>query len=396
MGTASGSRLELLKGNFLLLVTSSFLFVMSLNLLVPMLPRYLGSIGALETEVGFIIGLVPLVAVLTSIPVGRFIDRRGRRGMLILGTFLQAASPLLYTLCTDTTQFMAVRALNGLGLACYLVTAQTIVVDISPRGRLGETLGIYSISFLAGLSIGPSVSGLLLSSIGYTSTFYIAGLVGLTGAIIAMRIAVPPATPSKVRAGSFVTVLRNRNLTTASLAIAVTMIPFGVVVSFLPLYAAGMDVGPEGVGLYFTVFALCTGVTRPFIGALSDRVGRVAVAVPFTLLASLGVSSFVLAGDLPGLLASGAILGTGMGGAVSSLSALSMDTTKPELRGQAVAISRASTDLGISIGAMSMGPVIMLGGYSMAFASAGVIILAGIVAFLAIRGLWKKEEKIYT
>ena len=68
------------RANFLLLLSSSFLFLMTTHLLVPMMPIYLKDIGALETEVGFIIGLVALTAVFTRIPVGRFIDRHGRRG----------------------------------------------------------------------------------------------------------------------------------------------------------------------------------------------------------------------------------------------------------------------------------------------------------------------------
>ena len=76
-GNRGGWR-ELLRGNFLLLTASSFLFLMSTHLLVPILPIYLSDIGVLEDQVGFIVGLVALTAVFSRIPVGRFIDQRGR------------------------------------------------------------------------------------------------------------------------------------------------------------------------------------------------------------------------------------------------------------------------------------------------------------------------------
>jgi len=386
----------LLRGNFLLLLTSSFLFLMSTHLLVPMLPMYLGSIGAVETEIGFIIGLIALTAVLTRIPVGRFIDAHGRRGMLMLGIFLQAASPFLYTVCTDTTQFMVVRVINGLGFAAYAVTAHTMVVDMSPRGRLGEMLGLYSMAFLAAQSVGPSVSGLFLSGLGYMPTFYIAGAVGLGGTALALRIAVPPHTPTVRTGGGFSTVLRNRNLSTASLALAVVLMPHGVIHAFLPLYAAEMGVGPEGVGLYFTVYALSTGIVRPFTGAFSDRVGRVAIAVPSAFLTALGVVVFMLVGDLQGFLLAGALLGFGMGAAMSVLFALAVDTIKPQLRGQGVAVSGTAVDTGISFGAIGMGPVAMQGGYAAAFGATAAVVVAGTVSFLGIRTVWKKDEKTYT
>jgi predicted MFS family arabinose efflux permease len=396
MERKTGSRLELLKGNFVLLVMSSFLFVMSGYLLVPMFPIYLIEFGALESEVGFIVGLFPLTAVFARIPVGIFIDRRGRIMMLLLGILLNASSPFLYTFCTEIPHFMVVGMLNGLGFAAYTVTAMTMVVDLSPRGRLGEVIGIYAICLLGAQSIGPSISGLLFSSIGFQSTFYIAGVIGLTAAFLALRIKVPSRIPTEGLVGGFSKVVRNRNLITASFAMTLLMIPHGLLLTFLPLYAIGMGIGPEGVGLYYTVYALSMGGVRPFIGMLSDRIGRIAVAVPFALFAAVGVVCFSFVGDLAGILAAGVMFGVGLGSAHSTLSALSVDTMDPKLRGQAIAIGGSAVELGISIGAMGMGSVIMFVGYGTTFTYAATILAIGIIAFLIIRLVWKKEERIYT
>jgi len=365
-------------------------------LLVPMLPLYLGSIGSLETDIGFIIGLTALIAVLTRIPLGRFIDRYGRRGMLLFGISLQSVTPFLYTLCTDTGQFIAVRALQGLGFAAFMVTSQTMVVDISPRGRLGEVLGIYTTSSLVAKAMGPSLSGLLMSGLGYANTFCIAGCFGLTATIIALFIAVPTHESSTGGAGRFREILRNRNLLTASLALTVVMMPHGVVSSFFPVYAFSQGVGPEGIGLYFMVYAICTGVVRPLIGTISDKVGRVAVAVPFAALVAIAIIGFSFAHDIAGFLIVGAMFGVGEGAVLPVLSALAVDTIQPRQRGQAVAVSGTATDLGITSGAMSMGPVILFGGYSTAFLSTAAIVASGTVAFLGVRAVWKKEEKAYT
>jgi len=387
---------ELLKGNFLLLFITSFTFGISIHMLVPMLPGYLAGYGLAETELGFIIGLMALTAVFSRIPVGRLIDYRGRRVALMLGILLLVVSPFIYTLCSDTSQFVVARVIHGVGFAAFMVTAQTMVVDISPKGRLGEVLGIYTLAYLGASAVGPSFSGLLLSGLGYTATFYISGVFGFAAAAMTLRIAIPPHKPSPAGTGGFTEVLRNRNLVTSSLVLAVVMLPQGVMHSFFPLYAAECGVGYVGVGLFFSVYAMCMGGIRPFAGALSDRVGRVALAVPFTLLSGLGVACFSVVGDLAGFLVIGAALGAGLGVAHSTLSTLSVDTTKPELRGQAVAVSGTSTDVGVSMGAMGMGPVVIAGGYSAAFITTGAAIVAGAAAFLGIRAAWKKEEKIYT
>ena len=183
---------------------------------------------------------------------------------------------------------------------------------------------------------------------------------------------------------------------TASILLIVMMMPQGLMHSFFPLYAVEQGVGPIGIGVFFTVYALSMGGVRPFIGVLSDRMGRVAVIVPFALLSGVGVASFAVLGDLAGFLVIGAALGAGMGAAQSTLSALSVDTMKPRLRGQAVAVGGTFTVLGISMGSMSMGPVLLAGGYAATFIATGAAIFTGTAAFLLIRGVWRKEEKVYT
>lgn len=396
MEPGTGGRYGWVRGNFLLLAISSSLFVMSGYLLVPMLSPYLTGMGIVEYDVGFIVGMFNLAAVFSCIPIGRFIDRYGRRLMLVLGITIQALVPFLYTICTDYTHFILVRILHGFGFAAFLVTSHTMIVDLAPKGHLGQVVGIFSICSLAARALGPALSGFVTSYIGNTNLFYMAGAIGIVAAVVAFNVKVPPLVQSEKGQDSFLSVLRNRNLITASLIIAIVMIPQGVVNSFFPIYALGLGVGAVGVGLYFTVYAVCTAIIRPFTGALSDRIGRVAVAVPFSLLIALGIASFSADSDLTGFLITAMLLGLGVGAALPVLTALSVDTIKPRMRGQAIAISSTAIDVGIFAGAMSMGPVAMWAGYQSAFVITGIVVLGGTIAFLVIRRVWKKEEKVYT
>jgi MFS family permease len=237
---------------------------------------------------------------------------------------------------------------------------------------------------------------LLLSGLGYTATFYASEIVALVAVVIALQIKIPQHTPLPAGEGGFTSVLRNRNLVTASILLIVMMMPQGLMHSFFPLYAIDQGVGFIGIGLFFTVYALSMGGVRPIIGVLSDRIGRVAVIVPFALISGLGVASFAVLGDLAGFMVIGAMLGAGMGAAQSTLSALSVDTIKPRLRGQAVAVGGTFTVLGISLGSMSMGPILLAGGYSATFIVTGAAIFIGLAVFLIVRAVWKKKEKVYT
>jgi MFS family permease len=396
MGIGSVRKRDYMRGNFLLLFTSTFIFGISIHLLVPMLPAYVNSYGVTETELGFIIGLMALMVMLFNIPVGKFIDHRGYRGMLLFGILFLSIAPLAYTLCSEAPHFIIVRLIHGSGFAAYMVTATTMIVNIAPKNRMGEVMGIYSVAYLGASAAGPAISGVLLSVIGDTGTFYASELIAIIALVLVLCIRVPKHIPSPEVRGSLKNVLGNRNLTTASLVLFVLMLPQGVMHSFFPLYALEQGIGYFGLGLFFAVYALSMGGVRPFVGALSDRIGRVAVAVPFMLISGAGVVSFSLLGDIAGFLAIGAVLGAGIGAAHSTLSALSVDTMKPELRGQAVAVSGTSGSLGVSMGSMAMGPVVLAGGYSASFIATGAAIFVGTAAFLSIRAVWKKEEKVYT
>jgi MFS family permease len=261
---------------------------------------------------------------------------------------------------------------------------------------MGEMLGIFSVAYLAASAVGPSVSGLIFSGLGFTSTFYIAGLLALVGTVLALLVKVPHRIQSSKVAGGLKAVIFNRNLSTSALALAVVLMPHGVIHAFFPLYAMSHGVGMVEVGIYFTIYALCMGAIRPFTGALSDRIGRVAIIAPFTMLTALGIGIFALSGDLTGFLVAGTVLGLGMGAASSTLMALSVDTINPRIRGQAVAVSGTAIDTGISFGSIGMGPVAMFAGYSAVFMSSAAVVFGGAIAFLGIRAVWKKEEKVYT
>lgn len=54
----------------------------------------------------------------------------------------------------------------------------------------------------------------------------------------------------------------------------INMLGFGVIVPFLPFYAASFHAAPWQIGLVFSAYSLGSFVGEPFWGKLSDRIGR--------------------------------------------------------------------------------------------------------------------------
>ncbi|HXQ13842.1 MAG TPA: MFS transporter, partial [Caulobacteraceae bacterium] len=54
----------------------------------------------------------------------------------------------------------------------------------------------------------------------------------------------------------------------------INMLGFGVIVPFLPFYAASFHAAPWQIGLVFSAYSIGSFVGEPFWGRLSDRIGR--------------------------------------------------------------------------------------------------------------------------
>jgi MFS family permease len=150
----------------------------------------------------------------------------------------------------------------------------------------------------------------------------------------------------------------------ALLVITMTWI-FGAVSSFVLLFADERNIA--NAGLYFTASAVAVVISRLFGGKLSDRHGRWAVIIPSMGLMGLGVAILSQANSLPVLILGAAVIGLSFGGGFPALSALAVDLAPEGRRGAAMGTFSASFEVGIGAGAMVMGVVAAIFGYSTMF-----------------------------
>lgn len=58
------------------------------------------------------------------------------------------------------------------------------------------------------------------------------------------------------------------------LTVFIDVVGFGIIIPVLPFYVESFNVNPFVLTLLFSVYALCSFISAPFLGALSDKVGR--------------------------------------------------------------------------------------------------------------------------
>ncbi len=133
------------------------------------------------------------------------------------------------------------------------------------------------------------------------------------------------------------------------LIVFIDLVGFGVVIPLLPYYALHFSASPLEVTSLMACYSLAQFFSSPFLGRLSDKVGRRPV-----LLASLAcsVASYVWLGfaDALWMLFAARLLAGAGAGNIASAQAYITDMTTPENRAKAMGMIGAAFGLGFTIG----------------------------------------------
>lgn len=160
------------------------------------------------------------------------------------------------------------------------------------------------------------------------------------------------------------------------LIVFVGLLGFGIVLPLLPLYAEQFGASPFTIGVLMGSFSLMQLVMAPYLGALSDRIGR----RPVLIISQVGtVLSFLLLGwaNSLALLFAARILDGISGGNISTAQAVISDLTQERDRARAFGVIGAAFGLGFILGP-AIGGILSTGGnYQLpAYVAAGISLVS--------------------
>jgi MFS family permease len=378
---------SLLNRPFVLLFVATFLFYMSFQMLLPVLPLYATAVGAHESQIGFVVGAFAFAAMLLRPVAGELTDRLGRYPLVLAGSTIFAAAAIAYpTLGHSVPSLLVLRLFHGIGMGLGPTAGTVMIADLAPPARRGEALGLYGMAGNASLVIGPFIGGAVLERSGFGSAFAVSAAVALASVLVASRLpetrgetpAGPRPAPSL--AGRLAGLFSVGALYPAFLVFTLAF-PFGALFTFLPLFALQHGLGNPG--LFFTAFALTALLVRGQAGRLTDRLGRRAVMAPSLALAAIALLLLAGADSMAWLVTSAVLFGVGFGAAQPAILAMAADRVPPTERGRAVGTVYTALELGISSGAVLFGLWAARWGYRSMWLAAAVS--AGIGAGAAAR-----------
>lgn len=149
--------------NVKLLGWASFFNDVASEMIAPLLPVFLLSIGAGKHAIGWIEGVADAVASLLKLFAGTWSDRLSqRKGLISVGYAIPALVRPLIGITTAWWQVFLIRATDRFGKGIRTSARDALIADSTPAEQRGYAFGFHRAMDHLGAAIGPVLAFLLL------------------------------------------------------------------------------------------------------------------------------------------------------------------------------------------------------------------------------------------
>lgn len=294
---------------------------------------YVLKTGHAEYLVGVFMALFSAIPVLTSLSIGRWVDRAGAPRVMRTGIALVLVGAWLPVVHLSMPTLLATAVLIGCGFNVLSVAAQHtvghLVTDATPSERLAN-FGWFALGHSASSTLGPFIAGLLIDGFGFRIAFAaLACVAGLAAWIVYTRTGGLPrahADPEALvaQAGEdearevqqkphVLDLLKPRELRRIYWVNMVMASSWDLFIVMLPVLGVRLGYSASVIGTVFSLFAVGTFAARATMPWLSKRANewqilRAALCVIVLIFLALPWAVFA-----PLLMALGLVFGGAVG-----------------------------------------------------------------------------------
>lgn len=369
---------------------ANFLLFFSFYLILPILAIYLiDCFSVPESTVGAVLACYTLACLFIRPFSGYLVDTFQRKPLYLMALSLFVLLFLGYPWVKTVFMFALLRMMHGFAFGMVSISSNTILIDIMPSSRRGEGLGYFGLSNNFAMATGPMVGMWLLDHYSYETIFYSSFCVSLCSFLIGSLI----KTKYRPKVSAKEPVSLDRFILLKGVPAGVNMIflaiPYGVMTSFIAIYAKELSV--EGKPTSFYLF-LAAGIalSRIFSGKLVDR-GKMLLVIKVGI--TVGGCAFLLLGLLPyfgiphdgisyGLYFSALMIGVGYGILFPAMNSLFVALAPNNKRGTATSTYLTTWDLGIGAGLWGGGCMSEFSSFSTTFIVGGGLVILSLLFFV--------------
>lgn len=393
---------------FVVALVIAVVVALGFGLVVPVLPMFARAFGVGLFQVTLVVSVFAGARLVSNVYTGALIDRFGMRRAVSWGAGIVAASSLLIATAPTYGALLAFRGMGGVGSALFLNALLALVVRAVPTSLRGRAVGALQGAFLFGISLGPSIGGLLAEPLGLRWPFVVYAAFCAAAALVA-SVFLPrgddlsaggetavdsPEGGVSAKPRGFATIWRAARQLCVDPAFVAALVMMaasrwaatGLRFSLVPVFGSEeIGAGPGLVGLALTVAALAQLAMLWPAGKVADTFGRRRLAIPAYLAFAVVAATFGLVGTIPAFFVMMAAYGLGTGLTSVTPPAIVGDVVPSERTGLAMGVLNTAGDLGTVLGPAISGLLADAAGYGWGFGVSAALLVAAAVAAARMR-----------
>jgi MFS transporter, DHA2 family, multidrug resistance protein len=165
------------------------------------LPHMAASLGAAQNEIVWVLTSYIVAAAIATPLTGWVSDRIGQKKLFLFSVIGFTLASALCGLATSLPEMVMFRIIQGVCGAFIAPLAQTVLLNINPKERIGQAMAIYGMGIMVAPIIGPTLGGYLTEYFDWRWVFLVNLPVGIL--TVSMILLYMPDTTIKIRRFDF-------------------------------------------------------------------------------------------------------------------------------------------------------------------------------------------------
>ncbi len=187
------------KAVLLILLSNIFIAFLGIGLIIPVMPSFMNMMHLSGQTMGYLVAAFAFAQLVMSPASGRWVDRYGRKKMIIIGLFLFGVSEIIFGIGTHVWMLYISRILGGFSAAFIMPGVTAYVADITSPQERPTAMGYISAAISTGFIIGPGIGG-FIAEYGIRTPFFFAGGIAFLACISSIFMLKETLTKEQMKA----------------------------------------------------------------------------------------------------------------------------------------------------------------------------------------------------
>lgn len=356
--------MKLWKRNLIVCWFGSFVTMIALSQIAPILPIYIKQFGINDTSFieqvsGVAFGVTYVISAIFSPIWGHVADKVGRKPMILRASLGMAIVVFGMGFATNVYELVGLRLLQGT-ISGYCTACTTLIATQTEKKHAGWALGVLSTAAISGSLLGPMFGGYVEEAFGIRNVFFIMSVLLLIAFITAFLFIKEDFVPSYEKDLNIKDIWhripRTDLIVTMFVTSFVLQLAYYSVEPIITVYISELSKSSEHIaliaGITFSASGLASILAAPKIGKVSDEVGPEKVMLIALLAAAIIFIPQAFVKNPQQLMILRFMLGLATAGLVPSVNTLVKKITPDSLTGRVFGFNMSALYLGIFSGSI--------------------------------------------